>query len=154
MSTSVSRGGGSNDGIQQRVFVEAARDGNTDMVERLLNRKIHPDVEVNESTALNQAVLNSHIEVIELLLRRKADVGKPDVGGQHPLMKCARSGQDEICIELLRSKAETNAVDSVFYVALCPFVNGILFEDVITYCIFVTVIIITLYITVWADCIT
>lgn len=103
------------DSLQRRALVEAARDGNADIVEGLLNRKIYPDIVVNQSTALNQAVLNTRIEVVELLLQRKASVEKPDAGGQHPLMKCARSGKDKLCTLLLRAKAEANAVDSVFF---------------------------------------
>jgi len=106
------------DAIQRRALVEAARDGNADIVEGLLNRKIYPDIVVNQSTALNQAVLNTRIEVVELLLQRKANIDKPDAGGQHPLMKCARSGKDKLCTLLLEAKAETNAVDSYGQTAL------------------------------------
>ena len=107
------------DDIQRRALLEAARDGNTDMVERLLNRKIYPDIVVNQSTALNQAVLNSRIDVVKLLLQRKANIEKPDAGGQHPLMKCARSGKNELCTLLLEVKAEPNAVDSVLFRLKC-----------------------------------
>jgi len=106
------------DDILRKVFVESARDGNAEMVERILNKKVYPDIVVNQTTALNQAVLNSHIEVVEILLQRKADIEKRDAGGQHPLMKCARSGKGDLCDLLLAAKAETNAVDSYGQTAL------------------------------------
>ena len=102
------------DDIQRRALVEGARDGNCDIVTALLDKKVYPDVVVNQSTALNQAVLNSHADVVKILLKHKANIDKPDAGGQHPLMKCARSGKAELCSLLLVAKAETNATDSVF----------------------------------------
>jgi len=106
------------DAIQKRALVEAARDGNCDIVNALLDKKIYPDVVVNQSTALNQAVLNSHADVVEALLKHKANIDKPDAGGQHPLMKCARSGKEKLCTILLTAKAEPNAADSYGQTAL------------------------------------
>ena len=102
------------DDIQRRALVEGARDGNCDIVNALLDKKINPDEVVNQSTALNQAVLNSHADVVKILLKHHASIDKPDAGGQHPLMKCARSGKEELCSLLLAAKAEANATDSVF----------------------------------------
>ena len=101
------------DAIQRRAFVEAARDGNSDIVEALLNKKINPNIVVNQSTALNQAVIDSRIDVVKVLLNHKANVETPDAGGQHPLMKCARSGNAKLVELLLTAKAEPNATDSV-----------------------------------------
>merc|ERR1711907_209704 len=106
------------DDIQRRALVEGARDGNRDIVSALLDKKLNPDVVVNQSTALNQAVLNSHADVVKVLLKHHASIDKPDAGGQHPLMKCARSGKAELCELLLAAKAAPNATDSYGQTAL------------------------------------
>lgn len=71
---------------RQRVFLAAAKKGNTVLCRDLLRLGVHPNTStVNGFTALHFACGNGHIETIRLLIEAGADVNSADNGGNTPL---------------------------------------------------------------------
>lgn len=59
-----------------KVFVNAARKGQYEIVENLLKAGIDPDSQVNHYSALAMAAANGHVSIVKLLLENSADVNK------------------------------------------------------------------------------
>lgn len=79
----------------------AAKQGVTGLVERILDSGIHPDTfGPNRWTALARAAQQGHQEVVQLLVRRGADVNGP-LPGPIPLTVGAKKGQRRVMEDLL-----------------------------------------------------
>ncbi|KAL7642126.1 UNVERIFIED_CONTAM: hypothetical protein RMT77_006686 [Armadillidium vulgare] len=96
-------------------FLDAARTGNIQVVEKVLNSKARrsgplaslrrgPGANVQDSsgyTALHHAALNGHRSVVSLLLRHEASVNVQDDKGSTPLHLAAWAGHDHVIKVLL-----------------------------------------------------
>jgi hypothetical protein len=88
-------------------FMEAANEGRTKRVERLL--KVGADINANDrwrETALMHAVCSGHIETCKLLLEYGADLEATDVSSYTALMLAAGWGRTKICELLLENGAD------------------------------------------------
>jgi cytohesin len=83
----------------------------------LLEKGADPNLQLppqsgNEATALNMAISGGVMEIVELLLKHKADTSARDHNGDTPLVRAIR-GQNRPIAELLLSKgADPNALDA------------------------------------------
>jgi ankyrin repeat domain-containing protein 50 len=101
----------------------AARDGDKDIVELLLQR---PDIEPNahygryNTTPLHEAISGGHLKVVEvLLLHPQIDVNSVDEDGRSALIYVAKEGHSDIGNALLqRSDIDINLVDKNGWSAL------------------------------------
>ena len=59
-------------------------------------------------TPLQIAIENSHLDVIQLLLERRADIEKPNKIGNSPLATSMGVGKMDIVEVLLRNRADVN----------------------------------------------
>jgi ankyrin repeat domain-containing protein 50 len=106
----------------------AARDGDKDIVELLLQR---PDTEPNahygneNTTPLHEAISSRHLKVVEaLLLHPQVDVNSVDKYGRSALMYAARGGHSDIVNAFLqRSDSDINSVDENGWSALMHAAN-------------------------------
>jgi ankyrin repeat protein len=107
----------------------AARDGDKDIVELLLQR---PDIEPNahygryNTTSLHEAISGGHLEVVEaLLLHPQVDVNCVDEDGWSALMCAVNKGHSSIVNALLqRPDLDINSVDKNGWSALMYAANG------------------------------
>ena len=60
----------------------------------------------NSATLLHNAVYNAQLEVVEELLRRKAEVNVRNTAGTTPLHDCASKGTEKIATLLLEAGAD------------------------------------------------
>ncbi len=98
-------------------LIEAARDGQTNTVQELLNSGT--DINGYDSlTALFGASNEGHSDVVELLCRRGADVDIRDINGHTALMAAAAKGYSKIVEILLSHKANINGKDDYKQTAL------------------------------------
>jgi ankyrin repeat protein len=88
-------------------LIEAARSGKLAIVQRLLDRGAeinaqqrawHMDLQkwVNGETALSAACAAGHIDVVRLLVERKANLELTDIDGSTPLVRAAAAGHLEV----------------------------------------------------------
>lgn len=91
----------------------AAKKGDVGGVARLLDAHPHLIVEETDrgSTVLIEAAWNGHVRLVELLLRRGADVEHQDDDGCTALHRAARSGHMEVVLVLLGSGASVRRRD-------------------------------------------
>lgn len=103
-------------------FVQAAYDGNTDLLARMVDREdpvdgYHDDINehLGTSNALHLATVNGMTECVQMLLTAKADphvkmhvpVGKDPEDGETALMIAEKWGWDDIVEMLKKAEAET-----------------------------------------------
>jgi hypothetical protein len=60
----------------EAALLEAARFGHTDVAEYLLNQGISPEAEVNGFTAANSAATSGHLDMLRMLIARRASLEK------------------------------------------------------------------------------
>lgn len=103
-------------------LMKAAADGNVARVNALLNKGIDVNVKYlrDESpwsgkTALMVAAQNGHSEVIQALIRRKANVNLKHYSDLTALMLAAGAGHTEAVKELLAAGANPNAIGFYFH---------------------------------------
>jgi ankyrin repeat protein len=87
------------------------------IVQLLLEKGADPNVPLtaqagNERTALNMAVGSGATEIVELLLKHKADVNARDTSGNTPLLRAMSEANLPIAEVLLAHKADVTAIDS------------------------------------------
>lgn len=92
------------------IFVEAAQEGDLDLLQELLeNHKVSVDVMDHKSTpgftALHVACREGHLKVVEWLLERGADIEKPDEKGRTALYHTVKKGEAEVLRFLIRKGA-------------------------------------------------
>lgn len=97
--------------IQQRTALQqlhaAVRVGDPDAVRAALNA----GVDVNQSSALEMAILLEREDIIDLLIERGADVNRPGLGGDLPLSVAVRRGKPELMQRLIDRGADPNRQD-------------------------------------------
>ncbi|MBK9130781.1 MAG: ankyrin repeat domain-containing protein [Gammaproteobacteria bacterium] len=108
-----------NNGAPAPLLVEAARNGQVDMIGLLLDAGAAPDArDAGGRTALHWAVENGYAEAVELLLAHGADtniVARPDVT---PLMLAVQGGRETIARALLEHGADLDAIGNLSVSAL------------------------------------
>jgi len=102
--------------VQRRLIGRTAliNAGDIKRVIALLDLNIDPDIkDKSGKTVLHHAVINGHKDVVELLLRRGAEVDCKDYGGKTPLSWAAANGHVEVVKWLvLEGKAEVDCQDN------------------------------------------
>ncbi len=88
---------------------EACRGGNVTRLKEILDE--HPEylnqfIAQNTATLLHSAAHNAQLEVVEELLRRKAEVNVRNTAGTTPLHDCASKGTEKIATLLLEAGAD------------------------------------------------
>jgi hypothetical protein len=88
---------------------EACLQGNVTRLKEILDE--HPEylnqfIVQNTATLLHSAVYNSQLEIVEELLRRKAEVNVRNAAGATPLHDCASKGTEKIAALLLAAGAD------------------------------------------------
>lgn len=97
----------------KEIFFKACKDGSLDIIEKLLTpRKLlglslnaHANVsdkDLNGRTALHYAV--NHVEIIDFLLSKGADINEKDNEGNTPLIESLRPGSNKNTIEYIIEK--------------------------------------------------
>ena len=110
-------------------LTKAVKDGNTDLVRRLLDLGADPDLQVpirrrnRIRNNLIRATLEDNLEIVELLLAAGADVNAKDVYGNTALIWASNKGNLDIVELLLASGANVNETNSSGYTALEYAVN-------------------------------
>ncbi|CAK9101271.1 unnamed protein product [Durusdinium trenchii] len=102
------------------LLLDAAKKGDTLQVEGIFD---HADFEdqsvrallaardVDDQTPLHRAARHGHLEVCDLLLRRRADVLATEGHGASPLMLSSLNGHEEVARLLLQHKAQGRQSD-------------------------------------------
>jgi ankyrin repeat protein len=96
------------------AFHDAAMKGDVDTIQKKLTDTPHdidtraPDTGV---TALNYAVANGQIDVVNTLVKARADVNAPSESGEPPLLIAAQYAQLEAAQILLAAGANVNCMD-------------------------------------------
>lgn len=85
----------------------AAELGNEQIVQALLNAGADANFGGIVSP-LHEAVLNDHVQIVELLLRNNADINAPDEEGTTPLMMAVAGGRLELVEYLVDRGADVN----------------------------------------------
>ncbi len=89
---------------------------NANLVALLLEKGADPNLPVapsgNEGTALNMAISGGGAELVELLLKHKADVNARDRNGNTPLVRAMRERNERLVDLLLSKGADPNALDA------------------------------------------
>ena len=91
-------------------MLTAAEKGDTELVKTLETK--HADENVRCESALHIAALEGHRDVVELLIKIKADVNKIDKSGQTALHAAAKKGSIGSMRALVNAKAEVNRKDN------------------------------------------
>jgi beta-lactamase regulating signal transducer with metallopeptidase domain len=99
------------DGSIEEAFVEAAKDGELDLVRRFLDDGIDVNTIVpGDGTALIAAAGAGHRDVVEFLLRRRAHVNLAVIGEGSPLIAAARGGHLRVVHLLLARGASIDQI--------------------------------------------
>ena len=85
----------------------AVRVGDPDAVEAVLAS----GVDVNDTAALELAILMDRDDIVDLLIERGADINRPGLGGDLPLTVAARRGRPELMQRLIDRGADINQRD-------------------------------------------
>ena len=108
---------------QQQLLDKAICSDDISSVKRLVDGNPSLITAQNKFLPLHRACLNSHKEIVTLLLERKADVHAKDTMGDTPLHKAAFGGCHEIAALLLQNGADVNARSNVGYTPIHSVVN-------------------------------
>jgi ankyrin repeat protein len=96
----------------EQALINAARDGQIDMVRSSLEKGARPDAQDTDGrTALMMASYNGHFEMVRLLLEHGAEVGLQDQFGRTALMYAASGPFPETVRLLLDQGANENRQD-------------------------------------------
>ncbi|KAL2816405.1 ankyrin repeat-containing domain protein [Aspergillus cavernicola] len=87
------------------LLCEAARAGNKEIVDLLLNAGISPSLESIEENPLTAAIRGGNMEIISLLLDKNVDVSGEDPSGFTPLMLAVREQNDQATALLIKRGA-------------------------------------------------
>jgi len=90
-------------------LVEAAKGGDAEYVRQLLDDGADVNFSDNVSTPLNSAAENGHLDVVELLLVRGANIEGRDSTGFTPLINAAQGEKTDLVKRLLAAGADINA---------------------------------------------
>ena len=95
------------------ILINAASDGNTEIVKFLLEAKVNPNpnVQSNRWTALIWASDNGHTKIVKLLLEAKANPNVQSNARWTALMGASRYGHTKIVKFLLEAGANPNVPD-------------------------------------------
>jgi ankyrin repeat protein len=105
--------------IGGRALVLAARDGNTDIVTRLMNARAPLGYSSwDGETPLHAAAARGQERVVDVLLRAGVDPDLADGTGQTALMKAAGSGHEAVVESLIRAGATVDRTDRDGWTAL------------------------------------
>mmetsp|Transcript_44826 Transcript_44826/g.140522 ORF Transcript_44826/g.140522 Transcript_44826/m.140522 type:complete len:203 (+) Transcript_44826:2-610(+) len=99
------------DGVR---LCNAAYEGDTRAAAALLGRGVGPDARVKEkgnNTPLNLAARGGHLEVMRMLLERRACVNSTNDFQETPLMCAANRARGSVCRLLLEHGADVHALD-------------------------------------------
>jgi len=111
---------GANVGVQFRQTLEevtplilTSTKGYTETVEALLefSPEVNAKTSFGHATALLQAVSNEHIDCVQILLNKGANVNQGDKLGRTPLMDAAENGNKDILELLIKSGADISGKD-------------------------------------------
>jgi ankyrin repeat protein len=112
-------------------MISAAKDGNKVQVEKLLKKGINIDareknghLSIMEYTALMWAAANGHQDVVDILLRYKADFEAEDHSGRTAIMMAASNGYLNICEQLHGAGADIFKKDDSVGTALISAAAG------------------------------
>lgn len=88
-------------GITQKLFVEAAYKGDTNLLKKYLKLGANIDGHaLDDWTALTIAAREGKINTVKWLLNNEADINLPEGGGNTPLFWATESGNQELIIFL------------------------------------------------------
>ncbi|MCA9490561.1 MAG: ankyrin repeat domain-containing protein [Myxococcales bacterium] len=108
----------------QRSVVEAAREGQLDMVLDLLALGVTPQARVHRATALMEAARGGHVDVIDALLAAGADLRATGPSGDDALKVAALVGHLPVVCRLLTLGMDPNHADAAGRTALWSAVGG------------------------------
>ncbi|MGE5404679.1 MAG: ankyrin repeat domain-containing protein [Candidatus Saccharibacteria bacterium] len=90
-------------------LMQASSRGDRDTVLKILNSGISPDIKDKQGqTALMYAIVKNRVEIVDILLARKADPNARVNDGSTPLMYAAQQGYDHLITKLLSRGARIN----------------------------------------------
>ena len=98
----------------------AAKRGDLATVKSLLEQ----GVDINETTALIDAVIYNHFEIVEILLQHGADVNKKDEFGETAICRAIDSGCGEKDIKILELLLKNGANPNDKYISMDSFPEG------------------------------
>lgn len=106
-------------GCQSTTLPIAAREGRTQLVQRMLKKGVDPNLpDSSGRIALHQAALNDRVDIMRSLIASGADVNRADREGVTPLMCAAWEGRVTAAELLLQNGAIVNAKDNAGSTAL------------------------------------
>lgn len=85
----------------------AVRSGHADAIDEALAS----GVDINQTAALELAILSEQDEIVDLLIDRGADVNRPGLGGDLPLTVAARQGKPALMRRLVERGADISRRD-------------------------------------------
>ncbi len=94
-------------------FIHAVKNGDYETVNALLDSGVDIDISESQSsnTALIWAALKGYIEIVNLLIERKADVNNVDEHGYTALMWACYNGRADIVLALVAANADIDMAD-------------------------------------------
>ncbi len=78
---------------------------------RAVEHELAGGVDLNQSAALELAILMGHGDIVDLLIARGADVNRPGLSGNLPIGLAVRRGQTELVRRLIDQGADINLRD-------------------------------------------
>ena len=92
-----------------KEIILAAENGNLSEVKTLLEKGANVNAMGPNSGAIHVAAFNGHLEIVQLLLKNKADTNVQDKQGYYPLQLAASKGHLAICNSLIKAGANIEA---------------------------------------------
>ncbi|MBD5164387.1 MAG: ankyrin repeat domain-containing protein [Helicobacter sp.] len=99
--------------LNQEYFLQASKNGDIATLRKLLDFGVNVNFRdrTNGSTALMNAAMNGHTEIVKELIDKEAGVNIQKVNGLTALMYAAASGHTEVVKDLLNNGADINLHD-------------------------------------------